>query len=91
MNTQIDLFQQDILHRGKIYRPFHSSMVEGWDRVKSGERRPHGWGRYLFEGGYVIFDQETRACVGSVKTLPAGLDRQQQEIRAMPITKERSE
>lgn len=70
---QNDLFYQDIVFEGRLYRAYRPGMEDGFDRVKSGERRPYGWGHYLFEDGYVVFDAETRQFVASVRDLPREL------------------
>ncbi len=64
----------DIEHDGLTYRPFDKSMVDGWDTVKSGERRPHGWGKYLCVGGWVVFD-ENGFCVKAIHELPPQVKR----------------
>lgn len=69
----------DIVHDGKIYRPYRKGMEEGFDRVKSGERRPYGWERYLFPGGYIVFCAETRRCIDSIRTLPPAIKRERNQ------------
>jgi hypothetical protein len=74
MNETLPLFAtlptSDIHHQGRIYRPYRKGMEDGFDRVKNGERRPHGWDMYLFPGGYIVIDPETRAVVDSIRELP---------------------
>lgn len=65
----------DIAYNGNLYRPYVKGMEEGFDRVKSGERRPYGWGRYLFPNGYIVFDAATGRCIDSIRDLPADLKR----------------
>lgn len=72
MNTMLDL-----LHNGKIYRPFERSMAKGWDKVQSGAMRPYaviqGVERYIYPNGYMVYDAETGRKIDSVKELPLEL------------------
>ena len=87
MNESLSLFPhglptEDIRHDGLVYRPYRKGMEAGFDKVKSGEVRPHGWGMYLFKGGYIVIKDSIP--VDSVPALPPEVKRALDAERPAP-------